>query len=236
MNNLIDSNNQIRMLLVQTINGLNNSQENARRQANRRWTRAYNPSLLFEASSIIPMQRNRDARDARDARDTRDTRDNYITTLLENFLQPVDVHPTLSQIESATRRVQYSDISRPTNTACPISMEEFNDNDTVTVIRHCGHIFHTDSIMNWFRSNCRCPVCRFDIRDYISTTSREYSNRTRDPSNNNTERNFRNIISQEFGNGIVPNYLETLYNIFDLSNNNLSYNISDNNMSAYRNV
>ena len=88
--------------------------------------------------------------------------ENYVNTLF----QPIDMYPTQAQIENATRRVRYSDITRPVNTTCPITMEDFHENDNVMVIRQCGHTFHPDSLLNWFRTNCRCPVCRFDIRDY----------------------------------------------------------------------
>jgi len=94
-----------------------------------------------------------------------------ITQLLQSFMQPVDVYPTPAQIESATRTATYGDIVRPINNQCPISMEAFEDNDTVTVIRHCGHVFHTESLSNWFQTNTRCPVCRFDVRDYNAATS-----------------------------------------------------------------
>lgn len=97
-----------------------------------------------------------------------------IGQLIQSFLQPIEVRPTPAQIETATRRVQYCDIVSPQNTSCPISMEEFGDNDVVTVIRHCSHIFNTEQITNWFTSNCRCPVCRYDIREYNSNVSSEF--------------------------------------------------------------
>jgi len=90
--------------------------------------------------------------------------------IFENFFDPVPVYPTQTQVEIATRRVRYCDIVTPLNTSCPISLEPFNDNDSVTVIRHCGHIFNTTEINNWFRSNCVCPVCRYDIRNYNTRT------------------------------------------------------------------
>jgi hypothetical protein len=64
----------------------------------------------------------------------------------------------------------------PRNRSCPISLENFNDNDMVSVIRYCGHIFNTEQLNTWFRSNCRCPVCRYDIRRYNSTASSEFFN------------------------------------------------------------
>ena len=67
---------------------------------------------------------------------------------------------------TATRVAMYGDITRPQNTTCPISLDSFEDSQLVTVIRHCGHIFNTEQIGAWFRANCRCPVCRYDIRNY----------------------------------------------------------------------
>jgi hypothetical protein len=90
---------------------------------------------------------------------------------LESFFSPVEVYPTPTQVEAATRRVRYCDIVSPLNRSCPISLEEFNDNDMVSVIRQCGHIFKTDELNTWFRSNCRCPVCRYDIRNYNANSS-----------------------------------------------------------------
>ena len=39
-------------------------------------------------------------------------------------------------------------------------------NDEVTQIIYCGHIFSKNSIRQWFQHNVRCPVCRYDIRDF----------------------------------------------------------------------
>lgn len=93
--------------------------------------------------------------------------DDAFTQLINSFMEPIEVFPTPLQIEVATRRATYRDIVRPLNAQCPISMEEFQDDDVVTMIRHCGHIFHSESLTNWFLSSCRCPVCRYDIRDYV---------------------------------------------------------------------
>ena len=41
----------------------------------------------------------------------------------------------------------------------------------VSVIRQCNHIFKTEELNTWFRSNCRCPVCRYDIRNYNTNTA-----------------------------------------------------------------
>ena len=86
------------------------------------------------------------------------------------FLEPVSVFPTREQIESATRLTRYGDITRPVNTTCPISLDAFTDEDNVIMIRHCGHIFKTNEFNSWFAAHCRCPVCRYDIREYTTIT------------------------------------------------------------------
>lgn len=103
-----------------------------------------------------------------------DVSGNYRTIeqlLNSTFLDPVNVCPTQQQIDVATRNVRYGDIVRPTNQSCPITLDTFNDNDEVTVIRHCSHVFNTLAINNWFQTNCKCPVCRYDIRNYDSTNA-----------------------------------------------------------------
>lgn len=261
LNNLNNSNNQIRTLLVQLLN--RNPRRNNPRRLNTNLnnidysnlTNGISLSYLFDEYTIplnsdslnlnnVDRQNNRTNR-----RNRYTTLDGYARNLFDNFLQPVEIYPTQSQIESATRRVRYCDIMRPINTSCPISMDEFNDTDMVTVIRHCGHTFHTDNIMNWFRTNSRCPVCRYDIREYNSNASNvffENSQRINDSSNNYLERNnngnsnnsninnsnsnnsnsnniYNTLLSDDYINNMAVNSLENLFSnssIFDSSGNN----------------
>jgi len=108
--------------------------------------------------------------------------------LIQTFLDPINVYPTQSQIENAIRRVRYRDIVSPTNLSCPIILDAFNDEDTVSVIRYCSHIFNTDALNRWFLSNCRCPVCRYDIREYNAN----YQNNT-----GTRERNLEQELQEE---------------------------------------
>ena len=121
------------------------------------------------------------------------------------FLDPVSVFPTRAQIENATRRTRYGDITRPVNTSCPISLDSFTDDDNVIMIRHCGHIFKVDEFNSWFGSHCRCPVCRHDIRENIVDVSgvanpniipiaRPSSIATNTTSVTNTTRNILNSL------------------------------------------
>ncbi len=119
-----------------------------------------------------------------------------LADLYQRFFDPIIIYPTASQIETATRRVLYRDIVTPINSSCPISMDNFNDNETVTIIRHCGHIFNIDELATWFQSNCRCPVCRYDIRNFNRNTS----------SLINQERNnsIPDLIHDTSGNNLYP--------------------------------
>lgn len=171
-----------------------------------------------------------------------------LSNIFDSFMHPVEVYPTQSQIESATRRVCYCDISRPLYNQCPISLDEFNDNDMVTVIRHCGHIFHTEHLMNWFRTNSRCPVCRFDIREFNSNASTEFFNNnsqnnsqsqshrteTLDVSNNNIERNGDNRIdnTSSVTTNLFNNILDDTFTDIVLGTTDLSGNRLDNVLSG----
>jgi hypothetical protein len=123
-----------------------------------------------------------------------------LTDLYQRFFDPILIYPTDSQIETATRRVLYRDIVTPINSSCPISMDNFNDNETVTIIRHCGHIFNSDELATWFQSNCRCPVCRYDIRNFNRNTS-SISNQERNNNNNLVHDTSGNICSHQDASG-----------------------------------
>ena len=149
-----------------------------------------------------------------------------INELLQSFLQPIEVFPTQSQIEIATRIVRFADIINPLNTSCPISMERFNDSDSVSVIRECRHVFSTQELQQWFRSNCRCPVCRYDIRNYNPSLNRHLQERNNDISGNSYTNNVipytdmsNNVIpNTDMSNNVIPNTDNTVSSITTTSN------------------
>jgi len=107
------------------------------------------------------------------------TQSNRFETFFNNFLNtPVIVRPTNEQIENASVLIRYGDIENPNSEYCPISLDEFNDDDQVRQIIHCGHIFHPNQFQRWFETNTRCPICRYDIRNYRSSTTRNNENST----------------------------------------------------------
>ena len=184
INNIRNSNTQIRSLLVQILNHSNTNQTTTRNNSDRHLNNI--PYIYDYVEYTTPIYTNRFINRNRHSR------------TIENFLEPVYIYPTQSQIEIATRNVQYCNILNPINRSCPISLEPFNDTDMVVIIRFCGHIFKPEEIRTWFRSNCICPVCRYDIRNYnnSNTTSNTEQIET-DTSNNYVEENNSSIANEE---------------------------------------
>ena len=81
-------------------------------------------------------------------------------------LTPVIVRPAQSQIRRATTNLLFREINNPANLICPITQQPFESSDNVTIINQCRHIFSRNELAEWFGSNVRCPVCRFDIREH----------------------------------------------------------------------
>jgi hypothetical protein len=156
------------------------------------------------------------------------------TTPINTFAENVIVRPSQAQIEAATANYEYSTENQQYNTSCPITLEDFQNGDEVCRIIHCGHTFRRTALENWFREHVRCPVCRYDIRDYNTQNTQD---RTSERETNRNERvntaytNVRNILSNsligimnEYYNDISQNLVYTfeipiIYN--DISNNYL---------------
>lgn len=101
-----------------------------------------------------------------------------VFTLPQNLFQNMNynfenviVRPSQEQIDNAVEQLLYTEDETLINTRCPITMEDFTVGERLLRIRHCGHTFREDSINNWFTTNVRCPVCRYDIRDYGTNAS-----------------------------------------------------------------
>jgi len=120
-----------------------------------------------------------------------------LNNYMQRFFEPIEIYPTQTQIENATRIVSYRDIVEPTNNSCPISLEPFSEDDTVAVIRQCGHIFKQNQLIQWFSSNCRCPVCRYDIRNYIYSENNNNTNQSQEDSRNNEVEENNNSLETE---------------------------------------
>jgi hypothetical protein len=101
------------------------------------------------------------------AQSTNTVSDDILTATMND--SPVRVRPSFAQIRRATRALSFRDISNTTQTICPIDRELLQADDTVLQIISCGHFFRDSNLRRHFRGNTRCPLCRYDIRDYIPT-------------------------------------------------------------------
>ena len=143
--------------------------------------------------------------------------------------QDVIVAPTQQQIESATRTFVYSDNIELLNHRCPISLADFEEGDEIRQIIHCGHCFCEETIQSWFRTNVRCPICRYDIREYSNQetetdTERESSEQSSRSVNGNVQ-NMQNITTNMFD-GLTASLTNILNNYLDNEpaiSNNLTY-------------
>jgi hypothetical protein len=86
-----------------------------------------------------------------------------LNTTQENVI----VRPSGQQIATATEEFLYTSNTNVQNTSCPITLDDFQEGDALKRILYCGHTFRKPAIDNWFREKVRCPVCRYDIRDYV---------------------------------------------------------------------
>ena len=129
--------------------------------------------------------------------------------LLSRFQTPVIVAPSREQIENAVQQTTFGEIEVPRNVLCPISLEPFFPEHSVSVIRHCGHIFVPGQLASWLTTNVRCPVCRYDIREY--PLQREQEVRQEEPAPISSVYNF--ITTMEYDDGQM---------IFDVSSSAIS--------------
>ena len=83
---------------------------------------------------------------------------------INSFYENIPVVATQAQRDVATRVVLFSQIERPLNSSCPVTLDRFQPNSRVTQLLSCGHIFTPSGIDSWLQTNVRCPVCRNDIR------------------------------------------------------------------------
>ncbi len=228
---LTNSNQEIRNIIIQMLNNntntrsrnnnIRNNLTNINQNTNNLRTNNSRTNNLFDYYSISFFDTNGETNG--ETNNVNFTQNNPYTQLLRSFLDPIEIYPTQSQIDSATRRVRYCDIVSPTNTSCPISLTNFDDNDMVTVIRHCGHIFNTNELNRWFTSHCNCPVCRYDIRDYNLNSSSVFSR-----VNQNTSQNYNSQMSSQpnsntphLEGSVNPNEIINILNSRDASGNNI---------------
>jgi len=147
--------------------------------------------------------------------------DIFTNSIMNEFgssMSPVVVHPTQQTITTTTETIPFVEISEPIYTQCPISHEQFDINSAVTRVRHCGHYFDPESILQWLTTSVICPVCRHDIRDGVENTSNINQPERVEDNINNSNDEIQNTS---------PDTLDTFMNdvsrdILERNGNNLS--------------
>jgi len=149
---------------------------------------------LIERETPRPIQREAPSRRANRANQTSENIINnwmrYYLLNREQGLQDVIVRPTDQQIENATELILY-DNSIP-HSQCSITLEPFEENEEICRIKYCSHCFKKDAIYDWFHRNVRCPVCRYDIREYHNPIVEELPRNIPQPRNN-SNRNLQEV-------------------------------------------
>ena len=61
-------------------------------------------------------------------------------------------------------------------TQCPISLDDFQEGESVLQIRGCGHVFRAEPLRRWFQSHHQCPVCRLHLYEHHGLQTPSSSN------------------------------------------------------------
>jgi hypothetical protein len=169
--------------------------------SNIRHHRMHNPTV----SSVHPSARfnRREYQSTRHSNTLNTPPFNLFENLFNNNVpytfNDVVIRPTSTQIENACELFEYTSSIPLINNRCPITLTDFYEGEQIRRIHHCGHTFSADAIINWFRENVVCPICRYDIRDYESNNNENTTNNDENTTNNdeNTTNNDENTTNND---------------------------------------
>jgi len=86
-----------------------------------------------------------------------------LVEILNNSLnEPPPFRNVITKKEkSKLKRVKYAEIEEKDISCCPITQEDFKDDDDIIVLP-CKHYFSDKAIINWLENeNAVCPICRY---------------------------------------------------------------------------
>ena len=142
---------------------------------------------------------------------------NLFNWTLQNY-DPVRIRPSVSQVRRSTRIMLYNELDSSRNqTICPITRENFTPDTSIMQIIPCGHIFTELILRRHFRFSSRCPLCRYDIRDYIESSS-DSDNNDNDISQNTITTDISNSRARNFVNNLNSTISSVIRNSGILSN------------------
>jgi len=89
---------------------------------------------------------------------------NDLNELIERMLHHTRENPTDAAIVSELPETKIDDINKLDNDKknCVICMEDFKNGDVTTNLP-CLHMFHTNCIQSWLKTQNTCPICKFKL-------------------------------------------------------------------------
>ena len=89
-----------------------------------------------------------------------------MNSFLQHFLQNMGrhEHPTDQQILDELPETKIDDVTKldPEKKNCVICLEDFKNGDNATVLP-CIHLFHSECVKNWLKTQNCCPICKFKL-------------------------------------------------------------------------
>ena len=152
--------------------------------------------------------------------------------------------PTQQQIQEATEEISFNTIVNPSNTTCPITHEPFSQNDSVTRIRHCQHIFTPNALRRWFETSPRCPMCRYNITSQTenavtqeqSATSQAQSATSQEQSATTQAQSENTSVSQRTLRTTFTNQTDFMNNLSSIITNDLLNQLNSNGYDPSNNM
>lgn len=56
-------------------------------------------------------------------------------------------------------------------TECSVCLSEFQDDESLRMLRKCNHAFHLPCIDTWLKSHSSCPLCRANVAPSVNSSS-----------------------------------------------------------------
>jgi hypothetical protein len=112
---------------------------------------------------------------------------------------------TTRQIENHITQIPYT-IGMTGDTRCPISLEDFRENDLISRINYCQHIFKTNHLTQWLTNHTQCPVCRYEMND----TDIEAINNNENEDERNRHQSPPSVSLENLGMEILMEFIQPM--------------------------
>ncbi|KAJ8426637.1 hypothetical protein Cgig2_029821 [Carnegiea gigantea] len=76
----------------------------------------------------------------------------------------VEALPSIQLSEITMRKLGHIELE------CAVCLIEFKDDDILSLLPDCCHVFHSDCIKPWLASHVTCPVCRANLEKVSGAT------------------------------------------------------------------